>query len=76
VGGRHSNPRDGCQLARSNPAGQYRQDEYDFNLQRAPPKGRLKALALRLRYAIAEQHGGNVDTLTDFRAICNYVIKF
>lgn len=26
--------------------------------------------------SFAEQHGGDVDTLTDFRAICNYVIKF
>ena len=58
------------------PAGQYRQDEYDFNLQWVPPKGFLKGLSLRVRYAIAEQHGGDVDTLTDFRAICNYVIKF
>jgi hypothetical protein len=58
------------------PAGQFRQDEYDFNLQWTPPKGCLKGLQLRLRYAIAEQHGGDVETLTDFRAICNYVIKF
>jgi hypothetical protein len=58
------------------PAGQYRQDEYDFNLQWTPSKGCLKGLQLRLRYAIAEQHGGDVDTLTDFRAICNYAIKF
>jgi hypothetical protein len=59
-----------------NPAGQYRVDEYDFNLQWVPPKGCLKGLTLRLRYAIVEQHGGDVDNLTDFRAICNYVIKF
>jgi len=58
------------------PAGQFRQDEYDFNLQWTPPKGCFKGLQLRLRYAIVEQHGGDVDTLTDFRAICNYVIKF
>lgn len=58
------------------PAGQFRVDEYDFNLQWVPPKGCLKGLTLRLRYAIVEQHGGNADTLTDFRAICNYVIKF
>src|SRR5882762_3925180 len=50
-------------------AGQYRQDEYDFNLQWAPPKNFLKGLSLRLRYAIVDQHGGNVDNLTDFRAI-------
>ena len=57
-------------------AGQYRQDEYDFNLQWVPTKGVLKGLSLRLRYALVHQHGGNVDNLTDFRAICNYVIKF
>ena len=57
-------------------AGQYRQDEHDFNLQWAPPKGRLNGLSFRLRYALVDQHGGGVDTLTDFRAICNYVIKF
>jgi hypothetical protein len=56
--------------------GQYRQDEYDFNVQWAPPKGVLKGLSLRVRYGIVNQHGGNVSDLTDFRAICNYVIKF
>jgi len=56
--------------------GQYRQDEYDFNVQWAPPKGCLKGLALRLRYAVVDQHGGNVDTLTDFRVICNYTYNF
>ena len=58
------------------PEGQYRVDEYDLNLQWTPPKGVLKGLSLRLRYAIVDQHGGNVDTLTDVRAICNYMIKF
>ena len=57
-------------------AGQYRQNEYDFNLQWAPKKGLLKGLSLRLRYAVVHQYGGNVDNLTDFRVICNYVIKF
>ncbi len=57
-------------------AGQYRQDEYDMNLQWAPPNGFLKGLALRLRYGIVEQHGGDVDTLTDFRVICNYTRTF
>jgi hypothetical protein len=57
-------------------AGQYRQDEYDVNLQWAPPKGCLKGLSVRMRYAIVDQHGGNVENLTDFRVICNYVIKF
>jgi hypothetical protein len=57
-------------------AGQYRQDEYDLNLQWAPPKGVLKGLSLRLRYALVEQHGGDVDNLTDFRVICNYAYSF
>ena len=56
--------------------GQYRQNEYDFNLQWGPTKGVLKGLSLRVRYAIVHQYGGDVDDLTDFRAICNYVIKF
>ena len=57
-------------------AGQYRQDEYDVNLQWAPPKGALKGFSVRLRYALVNQHGGDVENLTDFRVICNYVIKF
>jgi hypothetical protein len=57
-------------------AGLYRQNEYDFNLQWVPPKGVLKGLSLRVRYAVVHQYGGNVENLTDFRAICNYVIKF
>jgi hypothetical protein len=57
-------------------AGQFRQNEFDFNLQWGPTKGVLKGLSLRLRYAVVQQFGGNVDNLTDFRAICNYVIKF
>ena len=57
-------------------AGQYRQNEYDVNLQWAPPDGLLKGLSLRVRYAVVHQFGGNVDDLTDFRVICNYAIKF
>jgi hypothetical protein len=57
-------------------ASQYRQNEFDFNLQWGPTKGVLKGLSLRLRYAVVQQFGGDVDNLTDFRAICNYVIKF
>jgi hypothetical protein len=57
-------------------AGQYRQNEFDFNLQWGPKKGVLEGLSVRLRYAVVQQFGGNVDNLTDFRAICNYVIKF
>jgi hypothetical protein len=57
-------------------AGQFRQDEYDFNLQWAPQKNCLKGLSARVRYALVEQHGGNVDSLRDFRVIINYLIKF
>ncbi len=57
-------------------AGQYRQNEFDFNLQWGPKKGVLEGLSLRLRYAVVQQFGGDVHNLTDFRAICNYVIKF
>src|SRR6266513_2566722 len=57
-------------------AGQFRQNEFDFNLQWGPKKGVLEGLSLRLRYAVVQQFGGDVDNLTDFRAICNYVIKF
>jgi outer membrane porin, OprD family len=57
-------------------AGQFRQNEFDFNLQWAPKKGVLEGLSLRLRYAVVQQFGGDVHNLTDFRAICNYVIKF
>src|SRR5438105_4916318 len=57
-------------------AGQFRQNEFDFNLQWGPKKGVLEGLSLRLRYAVVQQFGGDVHDLTDFRAICNYVIKF
>src|SRR5881394_2377050 len=57
-------------------ATQFRQNEFDANLQWGPKKGILEGLSLRLRYAVVQQFGGNVDNLTDFRAICNYVIKF
>jgi hypothetical protein len=36
----------------------------------------MKDLSLSLRRALVHQYGGNVDNLTDFRVICNYVIKF
>jgi hypothetical protein len=55
---------------------QFRQNEFDANLQWAPTKGLLKGLSLRLRYAVVQQFGGDVHNLTDFRAICNYEIKF
>jgi len=40
------------------------------------PRRPLKGLALRVRYAIVQQDGGNVHDLHDFRVICNYAIKF
>ena len=55
---------------------QFRQNEFDFNLQWGPKKGVLEGLSLRLRYAVVQQFGGDVHNLTDFRAIFNYVIKF
>src|SRR5882762_1167923 len=55
---------------------QFRQNEFDFNLQWGPKKGVLEGLSLRLRYAVVQQFGGDDHNLTDFRAICNYVIKF
>ncbi len=57
-------------------AGQFRQNEFDWNLQWGPKKGVLEGLSLRLRYAVVQQFGGDVHNLTDFRAIFNYVIKF
>jgi hypothetical protein len=56
--------------------GQYKQNEYDFNVQWAPPEGTLKGLSIRFRYAFVQQDGGNVDDLEDFRVICNYSITF
>jgi hypothetical protein len=58
-------------------AGQFSRDEYDFNLQWAPPDGKLKGLSLRLRYALVEQdHASGTDDLEDFRFICNYTKNF
>ena len=56
--------------------GQYRQNEFDLNLQWAPPEGALKGLSARVRYAIVQQDGGNVDDLEDFRVILNYAFQF
>jgi hypothetical protein len=63
-------------LARTRIQREHRQNEFDFNLQWRPTKRLLKGLSLRLRYAVVQQFGGDVNNLTDFRAICNYVIKF
>ena len=54
----------------------YSQNEYDFNVQWAPPKGVLKGLSVRFRYALVDQDGGDVADLTDFRGIINYSLKF
>ncbi|MES2657544.1 MAG: OprD family outer membrane porin [Verrucomicrobiota bacterium] len=56
--------------------GEYRQDEYDLNLQWAPTEGAMKGLSLRLRYGFVQQDGGDDDTFTDFRVICNYAFVF
>jgi hypothetical protein len=55
--------------------GQFQQNEYDFNVQWAPPEGVLKGLSLRVRYAIAQDDGA-LEDLKDFRVICNYAFKF
>ncbi len=58
-------------------AGQFRQNEYDFNLQWKPPEGVLKGLSIRLRYALVHQFGGDVvQDIQDFRVICNYGFTF
>lgn len=56
--------------------GQYARNEYDFNVQWAPPKGVLKGFSVRVRYAVVQQDGGDVEDLEDFRVICNYAINF
>ncbi len=58
--------------------GQYRQNEYDANVEWAPTKGVLKGFSIRLRYALVHQDGGDVDVhnLKDLRVICNYTIDF
>lgn len=55
---------------------QYARDEYDFNVEWAPTKGWMKGLALRVRYALVDQHDDESERLTDFRVICNYTISF
>lgn len=55
---------------------QYAKDEYNLNLEWAPTKKALKGLGIRLRYALVQQDGGNVDDLQDFRVICNYGLTF
>jgi len=47
------------------------QDEYDFDLQWRP-KGVLKGLWFRLRYAHVEQRDGGNSSIDDFRVIVNY----
>jgi len=49
----------------------YDQDEYDFDLQWRP-KGGLKGLWFRLRYAHVDQRDGGNSSIDDFRVIVNY----
>ena len=56
--------------------GQYRQNEYDFSVKWEPPEGALKGFSVRLRYALAQQDGGDVQDLKDFRVILNYGRSF
>jgi hypothetical protein len=56
--------------------GQYRQNEYDFNVQWQPPEGVLKGFSLRLRYSLVQQDEGAVQDIQDFRVICNYGLTF
>lgn len=58
------------------PLGQYRMDEFDANVEWAPPEGIFKGLSLRLRYAHVEQHGTPASGLNDFRAIANYSLEW
>ena len=57
--------------------GQFRKDEVDLNLQYAPTEGLLKGLSLRVRYAVVDQHGGDVkNNVSDFRVIASYSVNF
>jgi hypothetical protein len=58
------------------PGNEYRQNEYNFNVQWAPTDGLLKNLSLRVRYAIVEQFGGDTENVSDFRVIADYNIPF
>lgn len=49
----------------------FNQDEYDFDLQWRP-KGVLKGLWFRARYAYVDQRGGDDSSINDFRIIINY----
>lgn len=51
---------------------QYAKNEYDLNLQWAPPTAWAKGLSLRLRYARVEQDDPGDTELDDFRFIINY----
>ena len=62
----------------SDPEGaeEFARDELDFNVEWVPPKGFLKGLSLRVRYAIVDQHGGDADHVNEIRVICNYGVSF
>ncbi|MEN6321762.1 MAG: OprD family outer membrane porin [Syntrophaceae bacterium] len=49
----------------------YNQDEYNLDLQWRP-KGGLKGLWFRIRYAYVDQRGGSDSFINDFRIIVNY----
>ena len=53
-------------------AGQFRQNEYDANVEWKPTEGVLKGLSIRVRYALVQQDGGDVHDIKDLRVICNY----
>lgn len=57
-------------------SGQYGRDEFDVNLQWAPPEGQLKGLSFRVRYAHVDQRGSGGGSLDDFRVIANYGFSF
>jgi len=53
-------------------AGNYNEDETDFNLQWNVKTGALRGLSFRLRYAYIEQRGGGDPNINDLRFIVNY----
>ena len=54
----------------------YAKDEYDLNLQWAPPEGTFKGLLVRLRYAEVSQHDPANSKLDDLRIMFYYVPQF
>jgi hypothetical protein len=52
----------------------YAKDEYDLNLQWAPPEGTFKGLQVRLRYGEVSQDDPGNSKLDDFRVMVYYVV--